>query len=504
MNAIGYIRISEKDQSTYSLPYQESRIREYCVRNTLYLKEIYEDNGESSATFDRPDYQALERFIKAHKGEVQYLIVLDHDRFSRILVDALRKIDELQKKFGLKVLSVEEPLNLDTADPNVFLHRTFKYAFANHELLNIRRRTARGIRRAMEEGRVVNNAPYGYVNARDDHNKPILIIEPEKAKIVMEIFQQYIAGVSLKETRRYATKMGCKREGHSSLLKLLGNPLYAGLIRLPAFEGKPERYIKGLHEAIIPESVYWLAQEITKGRPGQRARPKADFPLRGILRCGCGAHMTAGFSKGKKKYYLYYQCTKERGRNYRGELLHEKVEEVLHCLSFSDGQITRISTYAKEELSKATNYKTLLLETKYREFNAVSAKIEGLEEKMINDKIEASTYKTWFSRLNAERGALENEIIRLKKDKHTMFDRLDEAIPMLCDLRNLYISTTLEGQQLLLKKVFEVGLMYDGHILRTPMINPALVDNYLNMKNKGLLLVEQPDDFLIKSWSCTA
>jgi hypothetical protein len=24
------------------------------------------------------------------------------------------------------------------------------------------------------------------------------------------------------------------------------------------------------------------------------------------------------------------------------------------------------------------------------------------------------------------------------------------------------------------------------------------------MKNKGLLLVEQPDDFLIKSWSCTA
>jgi site-specific DNA recombinase len=69
---------------------------------------------------------------------MQYLIVLDHDRFSPILVDALRKIDELQKKFCLKVLSVEELLNLDTSDPNVFLHRNFKYAFANHELLNIR------------------------------------------------------------------------------------------------------------------------------------------------------------------------------------------------------------------------------------------------------------------------------------------------------------------------------------------------------------------------------
>jgi site-specific DNA recombinase len=504
MNAIGYIRISDKDQSTYSLPFQESRIREYCVRNSLYLKEIYEDNGESSATFDRPDYQAIEKFIKAHKGEVQYLIVLDHDRFSRILVDALKKIEELQKKFGLKVLSVEEPLNLDTSDPNVFLQRTFKYAFANHELLSIRKRTTRGIRRAMEEGRVVNNAPWGFVNARDEHGKPILRVAPEKALVVRELFQQFINGVSLKEIKRYATKMGCRREGHSSLLKLLNNPLYAGLIRLPAFEGKPERYIKALHESIIPEPMFWLAHEIIKGRPGQRSRPNAEFPLRGMIRCDCGAHLTAGYSKGKKKYYLYYQCTKERGRNYRGEMLHEKMEQILHGLSFNDEQIAKISSYAKEELSKAMNYKTKLLETKHREFNSIGAKIEGLEEKMVNDQIEASTYKLWFSRLNAERSSVQMEIDRLKKDKNEVLGRLNEAIPLLCNLRDLYISTTLEGQHLLLNKVFELGLLYDGHIFRTQMINPALVDNYLAIKEKGLLLVEQPDDFLLKSWSCTA
>ena len=504
MNAIGYTRISSKDQSVYSLPYQAQRIQEYCVRNDLYLKEIYEDNGECSATFDRADYLALERFLKAHKGEVHYLIVLDHDRFSRILVDALRKIEELQTKFGVKVLSVEEPLNLDTADPNVFLHRTFKYAFANHELLNIRKRTSRGIRRAMEEGRVVNKAPYGFTNARDGQGKPILLVDKDKAEVVREIFRQFVAGVSDKEVRKYASKMGCKREGHSSLLKLLDNPLYAGLIRLPAFEGKPERYIKALHEAIIPESIYWLAHEIIKGRSGNRARPKADFPLRGIMRCECGAHLTAGFSKGKKKYYMYYQCTKEKGRNFRGEDLHDKVEQVLHCLSFSGGQIVKISTYAKEELSKAMNYKTVLLDAKYSEFNSVAAKIEKLEEKMLNDLIDPSTYKTWFARLSAERGALENEIIALKRDKQTVFNRLVEGIPLLCNLRNLYISTTLEGQQMLLKKVFEVGIKYDGKVLRTPMINPALVDNYLAMKEKGLLVVEQPDDFLRKSWSCTA
>jgi DNA invertase Pin-like site-specific DNA recombinase len=33
MSAIGYIRLSIKDQSQYSLEYQEKSIRDYCARN---------------------------------------------------------------------------------------------------------------------------------------------------------------------------------------------------------------------------------------------------------------------------------------------------------------------------------------------------------------------------------------------------------------------------------------------------------------------------------------
>ena len=99
--------------------------------------------------------------------------------------------------------------------------------------------------------------------------------------------------------------------------------------------------------------------------------------------------------------------------------------------------------------------------------------------------------------------ALESEVMSLKQRTQTIFDRFEEALPLLTNIRNLYISCTLEGQQLLLKKVFEVGIMWDGERLRTPSINPGLVDNYFRIKEKGLLVVEQPDDFLIKSWSCT-
>lgn len=53
--------------------------------------------------------------------------------------------------------------------------------------------------------------------------------------------------------------------------------------------------------------------------------------------------------------------------------------------------------------------------------------------------IAPSTYKTLVFEIECGVGALENDMIRLKKDKQTMFDRLDEG-----------------------------GIKYEGHILRTP------------------------------------
>lgn len=164
--AIGYVRIGKKDQSMYSLDAQENLIRKYCQRNNVSISAIFRDDGECSDTFDRPDYIALENFIKARKGRVNFLVIKDHDRFSRNLSEALAKIEHLERKHGVKVVAIDEPINIDTSDPGIFLGRAFKYVMANHELLNIRKRTAQGIRNAMAAGRVVNIAPFGYNNKR--------------------------------------------------------------------------------------------------------------------------------------------------------------------------------------------------------------------------------------------------------------------------------------------------------------------------------------------------
>ena len=135
--------------------------------------------------------------------------------------------------------------------------------------------------------------------------------------------------------------------------------------------------------------------------------------------------------------------------------------------------------------------------------NEVARKIDSLEEKLINNQVEFVTYKKWFSKLNGERGNLDREIVELKKDKQNIFDRLEEAVPEMCNLNKLYLAAPLEAKQMLLNKVFEVGIMYDGKSFRTPMIHPALISNYLRIREKGLVKVDQPYDVLLKLEACT-
>ncbi|NLU95675.1 recombinase family protein [Chitinophaga sp. Ak27] len=101
-----------------------------------------------SDTFDRPNWNALEEFLQKRRDLVQYLVVLELDRFSRELTKALQKIDELYQKYKIRVVKVSEPISQDSSSPSSFLMRGIKLLIANHELNLIRSRTAQAMLQA--------------------------------------------------------------------------------------------------------------------------------------------------------------------------------------------------------------------------------------------------------------------------------------------------------------------------------------------------------------------
>lgn len=494
MNAIGYVRISVKDQSKWSLASQEKYIREYCTRNKVELIEMFIDDGKKSYTFDRPDYIALERFIKSYKGTVQYLIVLDHDRFSRNLAEALTKIEYLEKKHGLKVLATNEPLDLDTADPMVFMQRAFKYMMANQELFTIRRRAKIGIRQAQESGRYVHLAPFGYFNSREQGGKSLITIDESRAFIIQKIFRDYLSGVPQFLIYQDVKKLGFTLTGSDAIVRVLNNAAYAGLIRVKANEKQPERYVKAVHQGIIPEHQFWRAQELLNlNKRVEKVQPRDDFPLRGILKCYCGTSMTAGYSKGKKHYYGYYRCLKHGNVNIRDKKLHDDLETILSYLSFTEKQVEHITKTANSTLKEAVQIKLKQAEVKKEQLKSVLLKIERLEERLVNDEIETETYRKYYRKFQSEKSLLNEEISYLNNLQEDILSEQLALLPQMTALPAIYKRSNLNQKHSLLNGVFKHGLSYSEGAFRTPYINPALTHNLLIMNEKGLLFLEQPD-----------
>ena len=496
MDAIGYIRISKKDQSVHSKDYQRKNIQDYCEYNHIMLGSIFEDDGASSYTFDRPDYKALESFIREYKGGVKYLIVLDHDRFSRNLPEALQKIEQLEKKYGIKVIATSEPLDIDTSDPSVFLLRAFKYLIANQELLTIRRRAKMSAKHAQESGRYLNRAPYGYINGRQRDGKMILVIDEPKVHIVRKIFRDYLAGVPRYLIHQEIRDLGFPQSGNGAIYRILTNPLFAGLVRVVAHGKNPERFVKGIHEPIISDTQYWRVQDMLGlTKRAMKSQPKDEFPLKGILKSPCcGQNLTAGWSKGKKKYYLYYRCIKHSEVNISGAVLHEKYSKLLANLVFTQEAIDEIVEEVRGGLNEMLKVRDQELKIILEQLTRVEERIESAEEKVIDETINRATYKKQMKKFLAEQAQLHNSKEKLEIDLEDFINQELLVLPYLLNLPKIFEDASINQQHAILNEVFKYGLTFRDGVFRTPWVHPEYRHNLQRLKELGLLEIEQPLD----------
>lgn len=496
MNAVGYIRISTKDQSTHSLEYQERYIRQYCVVNKLDLLAIFKDDGESSYTFDRPDYKALEKFIKQNKN-VQYLVILDHDRFSRNIAEALFKIKELKDKYDINVIATSDNIDTDFTDPSTFILRAFKYMMAESELWRIRQRVKHGVVQAALNGRFTRRAPFGYVNAKDATGKPVIRIDHTKADVVRFMYRQYLGGVPIEQIRKMAKPMGYNYTSKSAVTKLLSNPIYAGFIKVPAHNKQPSKLVRGLHEPIITETDYWLSMEKVKQRskgPGKRL--SKEYPLKGVLKCFCGREMTTDRSTGRGgKVYEYYVCKVHR-KAYNCDKLHSQFNDMLSILSIDEKTVKGLKDNIRHMLSEGLKNKDADTKVIKRSLKEVSLKIANTEEKyLLQPDISKATYEKVMNGLRSEESSLNKRLIELGNTNNDMLKRVEMLDRLAGSVKNAFYELDAASQFQFLKICFDQSIYYEKKIYRTAFLHPAFIHNALELKEKGLLEI---DDNIVK------
>lgn len=497
MKAIGYIRISTKDQSHFSIQGQTEYITRYCQQHNYELLNSYVDDGKSAKDFDRPDWKKLELFVKNNK--VDYLIVMKYDRFSRNLLEALQKIELLETKYNIRIISVNEPIAVHPQSPYYFKMRADILTGAQTEWLIIRDRTKFGINTAQKSGRYLNKAPFGYLNQRDANNKSIIVIDELKAPIIRRMYNLFIQGESTYKIGIWAKSEGFNLKGKSAVIRVLTNPTYAGLVKINQYYDDNEKLIKGIHEAIISEDLFNRVQNILNfSNKRERTILNDEVPLRAKLLCYCGRPLTGAPSKGKSKYYWYYKCNTHYQINLNANKLNTQIQDVFNNLSLTDNRVSYIKKAVEKKLKECELNSGTQLAEKQRLLNKANKDIESLELKYLRNEFEYEAYFKWKTMLNAEKFNLENQITSLRAMPAMKYD-----IDSLATMGTIYKIADTIGKQKLVSTVFNNSLYYFDNLYRTPYLLEMFRSKALILKEKRLLEYEQPlttlEDFPVSS-----
>ena len=302
------------------------------------LPESYDDGGWSGGNLNRPALQRMMADVRA--GLIDIVVVYKIDRLSRSLVNFAELQTEFEK-YDVSFVSVTQEINTSTSSGRMMLNILMTFAQFEREVIAERIRDK--LSASKKKGKYVGGMlPLGY---RGDSVNMKIVIEPEEAKIVRLIYDEYLRTSSPKEVQRllvekgirgreWVSKKGLRHGGRPLSLAIirdiLQNPIYIGKLR---YQGK---VYDGEHEGIIPVKLWEQVQSTFKANSEScRQRSSRDLkPFAGLIYCGhCNAPMfVATVTKPNGRRYRYYICHVDEKRAHRECPLHRVPAETLEQL----------------------------------------------------------------------------------------------------------------------------------------------------------------------------
>ena len=424
-----YVRVSTDEQKRkgYSLVEQEERLIKHCEIHGIQIKGVYREDY-SAKDFNRPEWKKLIKKIRknTHKPP-ESILFIKWDRFSRNIEYAYQMIRML-RELNVRPMAIDQPIDLEVPESIVML----AVYLSIPEAENCRRglTTSDGMRRARKMGRWPGRAPVGYSNRTFADGKKRIIPNQNEADHIIRSFQQLATGLY---TISQVQKMACVNGfqcSNNNFWKLVHNPIYCGIIRIPATRNEEEQFVRAIHEPLISESLFQQVQLIiTKSRykKANKDALKSQFPLRGFLVCPlCGGKITGSVSQGKCSKYAYYHCTSKKCKGrFRGDTLNAcyedklkkihlrpEVEELFGCVLEDENVLTRRREHIDDR-------KKIMNDISKQELHIAKARKFFLDGKIDLDD---------FSKLKLEHNGILNQ---LKRQLNNTTQKL-----VACDLNN--------------------------------------------------------------------
>lgn len=483
---IPYSRVSSDEQvQRHSLSDQDARLTEYANRNNLVIAARFQDD-HTAKTFKRPGFQKMLAFIKSNK--VDEIIFIKWTRFSRILTDALLMIEKL-KSMGVSVQAIDEPIDFDVPQSHYLVLPVYLGIGQADNVVKADLVT-RGIRRAKLQGKWVNHAPLGYLNSRDAKNKPLIVIDEVNAPKVKRLFELMATGNYSQDQIRVQLRKEGLKVSKTRLSLMLKNPVYCGNIYLKAYKKDQEQTVKGVHQPIIDEGLFYRVQQViiehkrVKSKKYRKATD--DFPLNGFIYCDYDHKMTFSKSRGRHGgYFHYYHCPNHlHCSRCRANDVNESFVKHLSTFKADEQQIGHfrmIYEYAaKQDFGNVKSIQSTIRQQEQR--------IEILQDKLVDGIIPDADYQQMRTRYENELFNLKEKVAFIQERESEITTDIECSSKLLSDIAGYYTEATTEGKREIVScLITPAGRIYynvETKKCRTPVVDP-LISMILN-NNTGL------------------
>ena len=315
-----YARVSVSDHQSSqlsSIDVQIDTCRAYINTKRglgwVMVEPAYTDDGVSGSTLQRPGLRALLEDVRQDKMDV--VVVHRLDRLSRSLHD-LTDLIPLFTVAGVELVSVTQPMNMQTPDGRLTLSLLTSFSQFEREIIGERTRDKVAATRAkgMWQG---SGTPLGY---SVDFDQRLVVVDAD-ARLVQDIFRRYLSCDGMADlisylkkhnvrNKTWLTRDGKKRGGllldRTAVYRILNNRMYIGEA---LFHGE---WHSQIYPPIIDLDLWKQVQEKLAKRARRKGvlnetRDPLEFPLIGKLFWHDGrAYKFFKSSPRAKKQYLYY------------------------------------------------------------------------------------------------------------------------------------------------------------------------------------------------------
>lgn len=338
-------------------------------------------------------------------------------------------------------------------------------------------------KRKREAGEHGGGVPYGFVLV----DKRLAPYEPEAA-IIRALFEKRLAGWGYQRLALYAVSIAPAKIRPNGAFRKIGWSTSTVRTALA------NRSYRG---SLVTESLWDAVATMRRGILDRPAR-RWSWPLKGAIRCTCGALLN-GEASGREGYRTrYYVCRRITAEEHRGKWPHHNAQRMEAQFVDRLGKLSASPELAATYEPKAPPIEKLETrrESLVRERTAVDRRRQKVWDSYLDDLLEKTELAAQLERLRAETDRLDAAIVDLDRQIGALINReriMAGAREALRGAAGAWHKMDVRSQQAVAKALaaYVGGLYADPskpHLLF--LVESKRVDTFLRSMGTGLLALE--------------